>query len=140
MKKITYRKNVAAILFNGKNILLVRKAGFDFWQFIQGGVEFNEEFEDALEREVVEETGIKKIEIIKKLNNHLKWNWNPELQKLKGFKGQEQTFFLVKINPKSKVKLQKEELEEYKWVHPSEIKEYYPKKITSEILKELALF
>ncbi|MEJ2267934.1 MAG: NUDIX hydrolase [Nanoarchaeota archaeon] len=85
MKKLNYRKNVVSVLFDGKRILLVRKPNLNFWQFIQGGVETNESEEETVKREIIEETGIKVFKIIKRLNLFFKYDWNPELQKQKGF-------------------------------------------------------
>ena len=134
-----YRKNVAGILFDGKNILIVTKPNLGFWQFVQGGVENNENIRKSLKREIREETGIKEFDIIKELKNHHKWDWNPKLQKLRGFRGQKQAFFLVKLIPNKKIKLQKEELEDFKWILPEDLEKFtkYPPKVINEILNEI---
>lgn len=137
--ELPYRRNVAGILFDGKKILLVTKPGLGFWQFVQGGIESEETNEEAISREIKEETGIKDFKIIKKLSGTHKWDWVPELQKRKGFRGQQQSFMFVNVEPNQKIKLQKEELEDYKWVLPEEIKKFikYPQDIINEILEEV---
>lgn len=70
---------VGAIIENavtGKILLLqrTRKAGFapGIWEEVSGRMKQFEELEDALHREILEETGIKTFEIIKPLTiNHL---------------------------------------------------------------------
>ena len=139
MEKLSYRKNVAGVLNNGERILLVKKPGLDFWQFVQGGIEQGEDEESALKREIKEETGIKKFKIIKKLGCSFRYDWNPELINKKGFKGQEQSFFIVKIKRDPKIKLLKGELEGFKWVYPKDLQSNmkYPPKIIKEILSGL---
>lgn len=141
MINLPYRKNVAGILFDGKKILLVTKKDLGFWQFIQGGIDSNEGEDETLRREILEETGIKEFNIIKKLKGNHQWDWNPELQKSKGFKGQQQSFFLVKVKPSPRIQLQKNELEDFKWVSPLELKKEtkYPPEIINEIFREIGI-
>lgn len=68
-------KKILAFVTNGKEFLALRnnpsepdKYGGDFWFVVTGGVEKGENFEDAVKREVNEETGLK----VKKL---ISLNW-----------------------------------------------------------------
>ena len=69
MKKIELplRIGVGIILLNSENKVFVGKRRdnpIDKWQMPQGGVDQNEEYLDAMKRELFEETGVKSIEII----------------------------------------------------------------------------
>ncbi|MFA4887258.1 MAG: NUDIX domain-containing protein [Candidatus Nanoarchaeia archaeon] len=118
---IPYRKNVCAIILkpNGK-YLIVQKEGKE-WQFVQGGVNSNESFLNALKREVQEETGITHYQLISESQHINRFDWPEQLQKTKHFKGQEQHFFILKVPEDTLVALQEEELSAYKWVDSQEI-------------------
>ena len=60
-----YRKNVGIVLMNNKNqFLIFKRIGADAWQFPQGGIDKNETLERALYRELFEETGLTKKDVI----------------------------------------------------------------------------
>ena len=60
-----YRKNVGIVLMNNKNqFLIFKRIGADAWQFPQGGIDKNETLESALYRELFEETGLTKKDVI----------------------------------------------------------------------------
>ncbi|MDC0482548.1 NUDIX domain-containing protein [Gammaproteobacteria bacterium] len=60
-----YRKNIGIILCNSKNELLIcKRLKEDSWQFPQGGFEKNESSENAMFRELFEEIGLQKKDII----------------------------------------------------------------------------
>ena len=55
-----YRPNIGIILGNEKGPLFwARRVGQDAWQFLQGGIRWDETPEDALFRELYEEVGLK---------------------------------------------------------------------------------
>jgi ADP-ribose pyrophosphatase YjhB (NUDIX family) len=64
--KIIARNAVRAIIFKENKILLVFLEKTNEYKFPGGGVEKNEAFEDALKREVLEETGCNVIKIVEK--------------------------------------------------------------------------
>ncbi|MHB8871548.1 MAG: WecB/TagA/CpsF family glycosyltransferase [Candidatus Doudnabacteria bacterium] len=132
-----YRQNVASVILNKENMVFVAKRGReaekygsvteDHWQFPQGGVDENEDLEKAVLREVREETNISALSILGKSEKTHSYLWNSTIRTLwfnrLKFKGQEQTIFYLKYQGNSsEIKLDGEELTEYKWVKPSEVK------------------
>jgi len=114
--ELPYRQNVSGIVIReDKKILLVTKPKLGFWQFVQGGVEENEDSEKAFKRELEEETGISNFKIIGKSGNKFQFEWPKVLQDKKGFRGQQQSFLFVEIDGNPEIKLQKEELRDFKW-------------------------
>ncbi|MFQ5659345.1 MAG: RNA pyrophosphohydrolase [Gammaproteobacteria bacterium] len=54
-----YRANVGIVLTNGQGKLFwAKRAGMNAWQFPQGGIQAHETVEDAMYRELREETGL----------------------------------------------------------------------------------
>ena len=70
-KKLPMRIGVGIIILNDKNQVFVgmRKDNpGDNWQMPQGGVDKGEDFLSAMKRELLEETSIYNIKIIKEIN------------------------------------------------------------------------
>lgn len=69
MKKNNYRKGVGAIILNNKKQVFMaeRLDKKDAWQLPQGGIESNENEEQAIFRELLEEIGTNNVEILYKL-------------------------------------------------------------------------
>ncbi|MDR2941072.1 MAG: NUDIX domain-containing protein [Treponema sp.] len=65
--KIILRNAVRAIILRENNILMVLLGKTNEYKFPGGGIEENEKIEEALKREVLEETGRNVIKIIKKI-------------------------------------------------------------------------
>jgi 8-oxo-dGTP pyrophosphatase MutT (NUDIX family) len=67
------RQGVTAVIYDdmGKPYFLIlkRKLNWEGWEFAKGGVEEGESELDALKREVIEETGLQKFKIVKKIEN-----------------------------------------------------------------------
>ena len=69
-KNLPMRIGVGIILLNRKNEVFVGKRKDnpgDKWQMPQGGVNQGEDFISAMRRELIEETSIKNIEILKEI-------------------------------------------------------------------------
>ena len=62
-ERLTFRPSVYAIIVNGGNVLLLNTTHTGTYSLPGGGIEVGERIEDALKREVREETGLE-IEII----------------------------------------------------------------------------
>ena len=77
MKKILpMRSGVGAIILNSKNKVFVgqRKDNpIDKWQMPQGGVDKGESYISAMRRELLEETSIENIEILKEIDEFFEY-------------------------------------------------------------------
>jgi putative (di)nucleoside polyphosphate hydrolase len=130
--ELPLRLGVGIVLLNQKNEIFVGKRidnPKNSWQMPQGGVDQNEDFLQAAKRELVEETGIKSIRLIKELDGWFKYDL-PEylLGKLwKGkYKGQKQKWFVMKFLGKSNeinVKTKNPEFLDWKWINFSKLPE-----------------
>jgi len=129
---------VAGILFDGEKVLLVAKRGYKFWHFVHKEIDNGDSPKEALKREVLEKTGIAEFEFIHRLKCYNHGKFNSDLEDLSGFRGEERSFFIIKVDPEAEISLQKE-LEDYKWVPLEELKKYTPyyPQLLNEILKEV---
>ncbi len=131
-----YRKNVCMLVTNGDEFLIVKKHSNE-WQFVQGGLEKDEDWHEGIKRELLEETGITDYTIISKTPHINKFDWPEDLQKKKGFKGQEQHFFILKVNKSVSIKLDTNELSEFKWVKFEEITKFITREDIVESILEI---
>ncbi|MBV12777.1 MAG: RNA pyrophosphohydrolase [Flavobacteriaceae bacterium] len=121
-----YRPNVAMIVINNDNkVLICRRRNTQTWQFPQGGIDPNENIQEAMYRELHEEVGLSKedVNIIGKSKKTITYDIPITLRsKVLGgkFKGQDQKWFLLKtIKDDLKINLNNEmipEFEEFEWV------------------------
>tara|TARA_B100000029_G_scaffold471311_1_gene510859 strand:+ start:667 stop:1137 length:471 start_codon:yes stop_codon:yes gene_type:complete len=124
-KDLPLRIGVGIVLLNHENKVFVGKRidnPENFWQMPQGGINNNEDFFDAAKRELEEETGIKNIELIKKIEGWLAYDL-PEnlLGKIwQGkYRGQKQKWFIFKFLGKDKeinIKTKTPEFLDWKWI------------------------
>jgi putative (di)nucleoside polyphosphate hydrolase len=121
--ELLYRPNVAIIIINEKGEILAchRSDVKGAWQFPQGGIEQNESLEDAMRRELREEIGTDEVDIIGILPYRIKYDWPKELYK-RGFRGQEQAYFLTKLRASAEVDLEQSEgeFDRVEWIPAGE--------------------
>ena len=124
--KLPMRLGVGIIVLNNKNKVFVGKRKdnpIDKWQMPQGGIDNNEKPLDAMKRELIEETSIEKIEILKEIENWLEYELPPHLvgKIWKGkYRGQTQKWFIVRFTGDEKeinIKTKKPEFIEWKWIN-----------------------
>jgi len=99
-----YRKCVGMMIINEKKEILVGKRvdhPSGFWQMPQGGIDDNENPEEAVWREMMEEIGTNKAELIKISNKWINYNIPMETLKTlpwgKKYIGQTQKWFAFKF-------------------------------------------
>jgi len=97
-----YRKNVAMIVLNEKNLILAgERANLPgVWQIPQGGIDASEKPSEAAIRELLEETGTDEVEFIAKTNNTYRYDfpdWLQHTQIAQEFSGQDQIYFVYRI-------------------------------------------
>ena len=151
-KALPLRTGVGAIVLNHKNQIFVGKRKdnpVDKWQMPQGGVDKNESFLAAMKRELVEETSIKNIEIIKELDGWYEYELPKNLLGIiwKGkFRGQKQKWFVVRFTGKEgEINLETKypEFIEWKWVEMDELPIIivdFKKNVYEKLLIELKKF
>ena len=126
---LPYRKGVGMMVFNHQKKIFVGKRidNQEAWQMPQGGVDENEDYENAAKRELFEETGIQSIRIIKKSSNKYIYDLPEHLigKIWKGkYKGQKQEWFLIKfLGPDSEININQKhpEFNEWKWVNINDL-------------------
>lgn len=105
-----YRTNVGALLFNDAGLVLVARranlpnaeAAAGGWQLPQGGVDDGEELRPAVLRELAEEIGTDKAEIIEEYPGWLTYDFPPELEAsgfriAQKYRGQRQKWFALRF-------------------------------------------
>ncbi len=144
---LTYRQSTSAVIMDKPGrILIVQKCSYkdNEWDIPGGGIEEGEKPEVAVIRELSEELGIDKFEVIKASELRDCYEWSDELinQKIKDnkpvFRGQERKQFFVKFTGKeSELGIQEDEIRAIKWVYPKDLPTYliFPKQI--EKMKKL---
>ena len=124
-KNLPLRNGVGIIVLNKDNKIFVAKRidnPKNFWQMPQGGVDEGENFLSAAFRELEEETSIKKVKLIKEIDEETTYLLPKHLLGIiwKGkYKGQKQKWFLMKYlgdNSEINIKTSKPEFLEWKWI------------------------
>ncbi len=129
-KKKRYRPNVAAIILSPKyplecKVFIANRNDIEnAWQFPQGGIDKGESPKEALFRELKEEIGTDKVEIIAEYPDWVSYDFPTNINnKMYPYDGQMQKYFLVRLLPEAKIDLNTKmpEFSEYKFIPIEEV-------------------
>ena len=147
--QLPMRTGVGIIVLNNNNQVFVGKRKDnpgDKWQMPQGGVDKGEDFIAAMRRELIEETSIKNIKILKEIQNMYQYELPKNLVGIiwKGkFRGQRQKWFITKFLGKDNeinLDTQHPEFIDWKWIDPKDLPEVivdFKKELYLNLLKEI---
>ena len=129
----TYRPNVAAIILSPKHPLTCelfiasRTDIKNAWQFPQGGIDKSESPKEALFRELKEEIGTNKVDIIAEYPEWISYDFPHQIvKKMYPYDGQIQKYFLVRLQEQSKINIntKEPEFDAYKFVEVKDLFDY----------------
>ncbi|MGH6817265.1 MAG: RNA pyrophosphohydrolase [Methylovirgula sp.] len=124
-----YRPSVGIMLLNKANNVFVgrRRNNGEAWQMPQGGIEEGEDPRDAVFRELKEEIGTDKAEILAESKNWLHYDFPRSLigkGRHKGWRGQRQKWFAMRFNGVDAdidINTAAAEFSDWKWVSLAEL-------------------
>ena len=150
-QKLPLRTGVGIIVLNNHNKIFVGKRKDnpgDKWQMPQGGVDAGEDFISAMKRELLEETSIKNIQIIKEIEKIYHYELPENLVGIiwKGkYRGQKQKWFITRfLGKESEINLKTKNAEfiDWKWIEPKFLPDVivsFKKDLYINLLKEINL-
>ena len=149
--KLPMRIGVGIIVLNNYNQVFVGKRKdnpVNNWQMPQGGVDKGEDFISAMKRELIEETSITNIKILKEINHMFEYELPESLigKIWKGkFRGQKQRWFITRfLGSDNEINLdtRRPEFIDWKWIDPIKLPEVivnFKKNLYIKLLKEINL-
>ena len=150
-KKLPMRTGVGIIVLNNKDMVFVGKRKDnpgDKWQMPQGGVDEGEDYITAMKRELIEETSISSIKIVKELEKIYQYELPENLIGViwKGkYRGQKQKWFITRfLGEESEINLNTKHAEfiDWKWIKPKLLPEVivnFKKELYLNLLTEINL-
>ena len=150
-QKLPLRTGVGIIVLNKQNKIFVGKRKDnpgDKWQMPQGGVDEGEDYITAMRRELLEETSIQNIEIIKEIEKIYQYELPENLVGIiwKGkYRGQKQKWFITRfLGEEKEINLNTKHAEfiDWKWIEPKFLPEVivnFKKDLYLNLLKEINL-
>ncbi|MDP1709830.1 MAG: NUDIX domain-containing protein, partial [Candidatus Komeilibacteria bacterium] len=100
-------------------VLLVQRANEkrEHWQLPQGGVDKGESEEQAVFREMNEETGAANLQILGKHPKKYSYGWSAWHQRRGSYRGQRQSIFYLRFDPTNdKIAIDEREIKNYQWI------------------------
>ena len=149
---LPYRPGVGMMLLNDKRqVFVARRIDMksEAWQMPQGGIDDGESPRETCLRELQEEIGTDKAEIIAETHDWLHYDLPPELIPIiwKGqFRGQRQKWFLLHFTgTDSDIDIETEHPEflEWKWANPAELPNFivpFKQQLYHDLLKEFGRY
>ena len=149
--KLPMRIGVGIIVLNSKNKVFVGKRKDnpgDKWQMPQGGVNEGEDFLIAMRRELLEETSIKSIKILKEIENTYEYELPKKLIGIiwKGkYRGQKQKWFITKFlgnDDEININTAQAEFIEWKWIDVKMLPDVvvdFKRNLYLDLIKEIKL-
>ena len=150
-QRLPLRIGVGIIVLNKQNKIFVGKRKDnpgDKWQMPQGGVDEGEDYITAMKRELLEETSIQNIEIIKEIDKIYQYELPENLVGIiwKGkYRGQKQKWFITRfLGEEKEINLNTKHAEfiDWKWIEPKFLPEVivnFKKDLYLNLLKEINL-
>jgi len=145
-----YRANVGIILCNRQGqVMWARRVGQDAWQFPQGGISPGETADEAMYRELWEETGLKQTDVglLASTNSWLRYKLPRRLIRKNSSPrciGQKQIWFLLELLSDERAfdfsVSNKPEFDHWKWVdywHPVESVVFFKRRVYQCALAQL---
>ena len=149
--KLPMRSGVGIVVLNNKNQVFVGKRKDnpgDKWQMPQGGVDTGENYIEAMKRELAEETGIKNIKILKKIDRIYQYELPDNLIGIiwKGkYRGQKQKWFITRflgVDNEININTKLPEFIDWNWIEPKFLPDVivnFKRDLYLNILKEINL-
>ena len=150
-KKLPLRSGVGVVILNKKNKVFVGKRKdnpVDKWQMPQGGVDAGEDYLSAMKRELLEETSIKSIQVLREIEGFYEYELPKNLVGIiwKGkYRGQKQKWFITRfLGEEKEINLNTKHAEfiDWKWIEPKLLPEVivnFKKDLYLNLLKEINL-
>ena len=149
--QLPLRIGVGIIVLNNENKVFVGKRKDnpgDKWQMPQGGVDVGEDFITAMKRELIEETSIKNIKILKEIEKVYSYELPDYLVGIiwKGkYRGQKQKWFITRfLGDETEINLDTKNAEfiDWKWIEPELLPDVivnFKKDLYLNLVKEINL-
>jgi len=118
---VVYRQSHSEIEF-----LAIKSKAHGDWGFPKGHMEMGESEQETAKREVLEETGLK-VSLVDEFRAAIKYT-------MPNGKAKEVVYFIGKASAGHTVKIQKEEIQEYRWLKFNEILPLITYENTREVL------
>ena len=151
IQNLPMRDGVGVIILNKKDKVFVGKRKdnpLNHWQMPQGGVDEGEDYITAMKRELLEETSIQNIKIIKEIDKIYQYELPENLIGIiwKGkYRGQKQKWFITRfLGEEKEINLNTKHAEfiDWKWIEPKLLPEVivnFKKDLYLNLLKEINL-